>query len=95
MVCQQPPFLFCHKKTNVDRKNNSMPANDNDSIIAFISCCHVSTNDNDHEEGWEVHPSSLTLLSMAKKPNQPIAQAHGAHDDGSYCTSATPTCQCC
>lgn len=92
MVYQHPPFLFCHKKTNVDGKNNSMPTNDNNLRTTIIGCCHVSINDNDHEEGWEVPPSPFTLLSMAKKPNQPIAQAHG---DGSYCTPATPTCQCC
>jgi hypothetical protein len=40
----------------------------------------MSTNDNDHEEGWEVPISPLTLLPLAKKSNQLVA-----HGDGSYC----------
>jgi hypothetical protein len=74
MVCQHPPpnFLFCHKKTNEDKKNNSMPTNDNDLTTTTIGCCHVSTDDNDHKEGWEVPPFPLTLLPMAKTPNQPV-----------------------
>jgi len=42
----------------------------------------MSTNDNDHKERWEVPLSPLTLLLVAKKSNQLVAQAH---HDGSYC----------
>ncbi len=83
MVCKHPRFLFCHKKTNEDGDNNSMPSNNNDSTTIVVCCYHMSTNDNDHKEGWEVPPFPLTLLLMVKKPNQLISQAHG---DGSYCT---------